>query len=239
MRALLRGCLAEFVGTFALLLFGCGSIAVAGPDAGAGGIIAIGLAFGTVLLVFVNGCVYVSGAQFNPAVSLALLAIGEQSAGRTAAFIATQLFAAACGVGMLVALLGEGAMDAARHGASLGFLTLPGDRLDVLAGFGAEALATFALMFVICTNIVDRRAVRNPGLAVGGVVMACVFTFGPMTGASMNPARSFGPALYGNWDAHWVYWAGPIVGATAAALVWRFAWGAGSATPEGAEFVER
>lgn len=226
MPGLLRACLAEFIGTFALLLFGCGSIAVAGPDAGAGGIVGVGLAFGTVLLVFVNGCVYISGAQFNPAVSIGLMLLGLQSAARTAVFIGTQLLAAACGVGMLVVILGAPAMEDVRHGASLGVLSLPGEGQNLFGAFLVEALATFALMFIICTNVVDARAVRNPGLAVGGVVTACVFAFGPLTGASMNPARSFGPALYGHWDAHWVYWAGPIIGAALGALAWRLIWGA-------------
>ncbi|MEM9064318.1 MAG: aquaporin [Planctomycetota bacterium] len=230
MSSLPRACVSEFLGTFALVLFGCLAIALAGSEAGAFGTIGIALAFGLVLLVFVNGCVYVSGAQFNPAVSIALVLIGEQSAIRATAFIATQLVAAASGVGTAVVLAGPDTMATALHGASLGPLTLAGESQNAIKGTIAEFLATFALMFVICTCIVDKRAIRNPGLAVGGVVAACVFVFGPLTGASMNPARSFGPALYGHWDAHWVYWVGPIAGAAAAAFTWKLVWQVSDAT---------
>lgn len=228
MNTLAKGCVAEFVGTFALCLFGCGSVVLTHDSVGDGNLITVALAFGTVLAVFVSGCMYISGAQFNPAVSIGVLILGKQSPKQALAFIVTQLIAAGCAIGMMVFLLGtdeqaKAAMEATNHGASLGVLSL-GERANPLAVFGIEFFMTFALMFVVLTAVVDERAHKLGGLAVGIVVAMCIVAFGPWTGASMNPARSFGPALYGHWEMHWVYWAAPIAGAVAASMVYKLAW---------------
>lgn len=223
MKSLASACLAEFVGTFALCFFGCGSIVLAHDSVGAGSLVTVALAFGFTLLVFVTGTLYTSGGQFNPAVSVALATTGEQPWGRALAFIGVQLIGAASGVGMLT-LASQGdevlgpALEASRHGASFGVFS-DGPRANLAVLFLLEGLQTFALMFVIVTTIVDPRAKGPAGLYVAGVVMACIVAFGPLTGSSMNPARSFGPALYGHWEAHWVYWAAPMTGALAAAWV--------------------
>ncbi|MEO1007920.1 MAG: aquaporin [Planctomycetota bacterium] len=218
--------LAEFLGTFALCFFGCGSVVVASmPETDGyayGKLLTIALAHALVLVVFVTAMLPVSGAQFNPAVSLALFALNKQNLIKAASFIATQLFAAACGVGMLVLLIGEEPVRAATAGATIGTRTEAG---DVLAVLGLEFFATFALMYAILMVIVDGRGKgwHNPivgGLVVGGIVAVCILSIGPLTGASMNPARSFGPALYGYWAMHWAYWVGPITGSLAAALVY-------------------
>jgi aquaporin TIP len=111
------------------------------------------------------------------------------------------------------------ALAAVRHGATLGALST-GEDASVVGVFVFEVIMTFALMFVILAAIVDGRAQKHAGLMVGGTVSACIFAFGPVTGASMNPARSFGPAVFGHWDMHWVYWLAPITGAALAALVY-------------------
>lgn len=224
----LQACVSEFIGTAALCFFGCGSMVLADPALGHGNLVSVALAFGLVLAVFVTACIYISGAQFNPAVSIALALLGKQSPRRTAAFIFTQLFAAACGVGMLTFIFNSdeqlrAALEGARHGASLGPLS-SGPTANLLAAFVLETLLTFTLMFVILAAVVDDRAHKNAGLWVGAVVATCIVGAGPLTGASMNPARSFGPALYGHWDAHWVYWAAPITGACLAALAYRTWW---------------
>ncbi|MEM1183643.1 MAG: aquaporin [Planctomycetota bacterium] len=229
MKDLVRACVAEFIGTFALVLFGCGSIVLTAPDvpgaAAPGSLVSVAIAFATVLIVFVAACLRTSGAQFNPAVSLTLLMLGMQGLVKTALFIVVQLVAAASAVGAIVFVLGgdEGhaaAIDATRHGASLGSLSL-GERANPLSVLVIEALLTFALMFAILTVVVGEKDRLKAGAAVGTVVAACVVAFGPVTGASMNPARSFGPALYGHWEMHWVYWVGPIGGAALAGVVWR------------------
>ncbi len=229
MRDLGRGCIAEFLGTFALVFFGCGSIVLtheAPPMTGPGNLLTVGLAHAAVLMVFVSACLYLSGSQFNPAVSIGVLIAGRQSVGRTAAFIATQLFAAACAAGALVTVLGRGLTDPVMLGATLGSMTI-GGASQPMGALVLEGIMTFALMFVIFAAIVDKRATPAAGFYVGGTVLACILSFGPLTGASMNPARTFGPMLY-HWEAHapvlWVYLIGPTLGAGAAALLYRFVW---------------
>jgi len=231
MGSLGRQCVAEFVGTFALCFFGCGSIVLtASPIEGldpAGSLITVAVAFAAVLTVFVAACFGISGSQFNPAVSITLTALGMQSASRTAVFVGVQSLAACCGVGAMVFVLGSNAeyavaMDTARHGASLGALSV-GEGANAVGAFAMEALLTFALMFVILTVVVGETNRLKAGAAVGVVVAACITGFGPLTGASMNPARSLGPAVYGHWEMHWVYWAAPICGALLAGVVWKVA----------------
>lgn len=220
------GIAAEFIGTFALVFFGAGSIILASDQFGMGNLVTIALAHGLVLVVFVTACMYLSGAQFNPAVSIALVVAGKQSPSRAGVFIVAQLLAAACGAGMLVLLLGPEVANNAEAGtyagATFGSLTTDGNTLAV---FGFEFLLTFALMYVILAAVVDERAHKMDGLCVGGVVAAAIFAAGPLTGASMNPARTFGPALYGHWDMFPIYVAATILGACAAALVYRFVTG--------------
>lgn len=240
-----RGCAAEFIGTFALCFFGCGAIMLTHGTLGAGSLVTVALAHGLALGVMVPACMVVSGSQFNPAVSVALAVGGYQSWARAAAFVLAQCVAAAAGVGMLV-LIAESmgplatAVEETRHGATLGALSLGMETTEIVDGVGVlrtesprpiavvglEALLTFALMFVILTTIVDKRAPKLAGLGVGMTVAACIVGFGPLTGASMNPARSIGPAMYGHWDMHWAYWVGPIVGAIAAMVVFKVFWDA-------------
>ena len=217
---------AEFLGTFGFVFFGCASIVVssAGAYAGAGSasLVAIALAHGVALMVAVTGAVYISGAQFNPAVSIALMALGRQTAVKAGMYIVTQLFAAACAAGMLILLLGPEVANSEQRGtamgATVGSLTEAGRAWGV---FGFEFILSFALMYVHLVTVVDRRAPRLGGLCVGGLVAAAILAAGPLTGASMNPARTFGPALYGHWDMHWVYWVAPVWGAAMAAAVYR------------------
>lgn len=223
MPEMVRGVVAEFIGTFALVFVGCGSIVLTVPMDPGIGLLIVACAFATVLIAFVTATMHISGAQFNPAVTIAFALLGTQSWARAGLFIVTQLIAAASAVGMMVLLFGRdadlsAAIDVARHGATLGRF---GEAGDAVAVFGLELLQTFALMFVILAGIADPRAHKLGGFCVGIVVAACIFACGPLTGASLNPARSFGPALYGHWEMHWVFWAGPIAGAVLAAIVYR------------------
>ena len=231
MGPILRGSAAEFIGTFALCFVGCGSVMLTHDSVGGGSLLTVALAHGLILVVFVTACLPVSGAQFNPAVSVALALTGRQKASVTALFVAVQCAASAAAVGTLALLASElGGLRAAliqtRHGATLGVLSLGDGSTPAswAAVFVIELLMTFALMFVILTTIVDRRSVRLGGFWVGGTVAACVLAFGPLTGASLNPARSFGPALFGHWQMHWVYWSAPIAGAALAGLVHKLCW---------------
>ncbi len=223
---LFRGSVAEFIGTFALVFFGAGSIVLTQQAIGAGNLVTVALAHGLVLTVFVTACMYISGAQFNPAVTIGLMLIGKESARQGVAFVIVQLFAGACAAGMLMLLLGGELAnnEEVRLGATIGRFSDVG---TAHAGrlFGLEFLQTFALMFVILAAVVDERSHKLGGFCVGLVVATCIVAFGPLTGASMNPARTFGPAIYGNYgEHHWVYWVATILGACCAALVYRVVW---------------
>lgn len=189
---------------------------------GSAGLVPVAMAHGLVLMVMVTACLALSGSQFNPAVSIALAAIGEQSVARAGSFVLAQLMGAASAAGTLAVILGDVATSSPHGpGATVGSLTTAATLGPLIA---AEALQTFGLMFVIAACIVDPRPPRNAGLWVGGTVAAMILAFGPLTGASMNPARTFGPALFGGWELHWAYWAGPVAGACAGAWVWRLVW---------------
>ena len=168
---------------------------------------------------------HISGSQFNPAVSVALGLIGKQPWPRVGVFVAAQL-AGATAAAVLLKLLLSASYDVGNIGATLGSLTMA-DSGAVGPGraVGLEAIATFLLMFVIMGVAVDERGIggskAGSGLAIGVTVGAAIMFIGPLTGASLNPSRSFGPALIaGAWDFHWVYWVGPMTGATLAALVY-------------------
>lgn len=222
-----RALIAETVGTFALVLVGGGAIvATEGGD-----LLTIALAHGLVLAVMVCAFLHVSGAQFNPAVSLALVAVGAQSSRRALAFIAAQVLGAVVGAWLLKTIAAP-VNDVAppNIGQTLGSLTAGAAARPGLAVL-VEAVAAFLLMTVIMGVAVDRRSAGRPvaGFAIGLVVAADILAFGPLTGASMNPARSLGPALVmGDWTMHGVYWIGPILGAVAAAVTWKSVLGTGA-----------
>lgn len=222
---LTQGCAAEFIGTFALVFFGVLSIVISQPAlGGAAGLATIALAHGLILSVMVTACMFVSGAQFNPAVSIALIVAGKQSPRQAAIFIVTQLIAAACAAGLVQLLLTPSVANAesVKLGATIGSMTQQGAEIKVLV---LEAILTFALMTAILAGTVDARAHKLGGFTIGLTVAACILAAGPLTGASMNPARTFGPAICGrHWDMHWVYWAGPVIGACAAAATYRWVW---------------
>jgi aquaporin TIP len=227
MSKLLPACVSEFIGTFALCFVGILSIVLLNPATGGGspavGLVTIALAHGLILFAMICGCGYISGAQFNPAVSIAVLVAGKQDLQRTLVFIGVQLFAAACAAGMVQLLLTPEVANApaVRLGATMGSLTDAGNILSVV---GIEAVITFFLAFVVLTSAVDKRGSMAP-LAIGMTVAGCILAVGPLTGASMNPARSFGPAICGrHWEMFPAYIIGPLLGASIAGLVYRHVW---------------
>ena len=220
MNSTVRGMVAEFIGTFALVFFGAGSIILASDQFGAGNLMTIAMAHGLVLAVFVTGALYISGGQFNPAVSFGLVVAGKQDVPTAVKYMISQCIGAASGAGALVALLGAAVANnpeaGTNVGATIGSLTTDG---NVVGVFGFEVILSFALMWAVLRCVADERAHKMGGVMVGVVVAACIVAAGPLTGASMNPARTLGPALYGHWDMHWVYWAAPLVGMGLAGVI--------------------
>jgi MIP family channel proteins len=202
---------AEALGTFALVFFGCGAIAV---NAGGGGLghTGIALAFGLVIAVSIYALGHICGAHFNPAVSVGF-AVGRHFPwSRAATYSIAQVTGATIGALVLRATLGAD--------VDLGVTQPSGSDAQSLVW---EAILTFFLMLVITSVATDTRAVGEAAaLAIGGTVALGALVGGPVSGASMNPARSLGPALVsGELTAIWVYLVGPVIGAVAAAVVYR------------------
>jgi aquaporin NIP len=181
-----------------------------GTSHGGLGVVGIALVFGLVIMVMVYATGHLSGAHINPAVTIAFTLTRHFSARDAFAYIAAQLVGAVAGALLLLAVW-------TGRPAALG-ATLP----SVGAGSALvyEIVLTAFLMFVIMAVATDTRAVGGAAaIAIGGTVGLDALFGGPVTGASMNPARSFGPALAaGEWTSFWIYIVGPIVGAAVGAL---------------------
>lgn len=214
MPELLRRLLAEFIGIFAICFVGLLAISHAGSGE-AGGLVTIAFAFGLTVAVMIAALSCVSGAHFNPAATLAFLAAGRISAPLAGAYILAQLAGATAAAGLLAALFGPA--------IAAGGCTVLAAGVSAWQGCLLEAVATFFLLLVAYGTAVNRAAPQHLfPWAIGLTVTLDIFAIGPLTGASLNPARSFGPALIGGvWDAHWVFWLGPVAGAVAAALLGR------------------
>jgi MIP family channel proteins len=180
------------------------------------GLLGVSLAFGLIIAAMVSATMHVSGGQLNPAVTLGLLVTRKIPLLEAGVLIAAQLIGAVL-AGFALTLFFTHEVQAA---AQLGATTLADD-LPAAQGVVVEVITTFLLVFTIFGTAVDPRGPRVGGLFIGLVVAANIILSGPRTGGSMNPARSFGPALAGGvWDSHWVYWVGPIVGGILAAVVY-------------------
>lgn len=213
---LARRAAAELLGTYALVTAGCGAIVVDGFShaLGHGGVAA---SFGLVILVAVAATGHLSGAHLNPAVTVAFAACRHFPWREVPFYVAGQLAGAVAAAWTLAALFGAG--------SGLGATVPAGSALQAL---GMEVLLSAVLMFVIVAVATDTRAVGElAAVAIGATVALDALWGGPVSGASMNPARSFGPALVASaWRDHWVYWLGPLAGALLGAAAYELLRGA-------------
>jgi len=208
-----RRYVAEGVGAFFLVLIGPGAVMVNAFTGGAIGQAGIALAFGFVVIAMVYALGHLSGAHINPAVTLAFWSARRFPAAEVLPYILAQCGGAAAASLGLRAMLGQvGRMGATTPSIGLG------------AAFAMEWLMSFALMFVIMAVATDERVSDGfAPIAVGVTVAFCAMMGGPLTGASMNPARSFGPAVAGGgWTAHWLYWVAPVMGMLVAVRAYEF-----------------
>jgi aquaporin Z len=212
-RTAARVALAESLGTFLLVFAGPGAVVIDAVSGGGVTPVGIGLSFGLAVMAAIVIFGAVSGAHINPAVSLAMSSQGLLAWSRLPLYVGSQLTGAAAASAVHLALFD----DVANLGA-----TVPSD--TARQAFVLEAVITFFLVLVVFTVATDGRIEpRLAAWAVGAYVALAATFSGPIAGASMNPARSFGPALLsGAWTDHWVYWLGPAAGALAAGLVFRF-----------------
>jgi MIP family channel proteins len=217
MRDSLRHFLAEFIGTFALVFVGGAAIMHAKDSGGSIGLLEVALAHGLILAVMVSATMRISG-HFNPAVTISFLATRRIDGAMAGVYIAAQITGAILAAYVLKATFPDALFAATRGGGQSISLDVSGGQAFLL-----EAIATFFLAFVIYGTAVDRKAPRIGGLAIGFVVAADILAIGPYTGGSMNPARSFGPAVAaGSFEGQLIFWLAPIIGAVSAALLYEF-----------------
>ncbi|MCI0855209.1 MAG: MIP family channel protein [Chloroflexi bacterium] len=221
-----RAVAAEFIATGLFVFLGTATVVVVQAtliDPGSA-LIVIALAHGLAFAMLIAAIAHVSGGHINPAITFAAVMTGRLKVSTGALYVIGQLIASVLAVLLLKGIIAgpmEGMLGA--HGLSLGILD---DQLGDGAGAGLllEAVLTFTLVFVFFATAIDPRGNKTMApLAIGLVVLVGYFVAVPLTGASMNPARSFGPAIVANvWTDHWIYWLGPLIGAALAALTYEF-----------------
>lgn len=210
---LLRRAAAEGIGVFALVFAGCGAIVAEAENPGTLGTVGIALVFGLIVMTMVYATGHLSGAHLNPAVTVAFTLTRHFPRAEALAYVACQIAGALLAAGLLAAIWPG-------QPAELG-ATLPS--IGVGGAFVYEVVLTAFLMFVIMAVATDTRAVgAAAAIAIGGTVGLDALVGGPVTGASMNPARSLGPALVaGELHDLWIYLTAPLLGAAVGALAYQ------------------
>ena len=217
-----RTAFAEFIATLLFVFLGAGAVVITGNltsgELTATRLVTIALAHGLAITLLVFATAHISGGHINPAVTFAAMLTKKISAARGLMFVGSQLVGAVVGVLLLLGTIPDAA------DTNLGAHAL-GPGVSIGMGLLMETVVTFALVFVIFATAVDSGGMGNLApIAVGLTVLVDHLVAVPITGASMNPARSFGPALVaGEWIDHWIYWVGPLLGGAIAGLVYQFA----------------
>ena len=218
-----RAVLAEFIATLLFVFVGAGAVVVitgvigVSPLDDVAALTAIALAHGLAIAVVVAGTAKISGGHVNPAVTFGAVITGRMKLSTGVLYVGAQLAGAVIGALLLkAAVVGDVEGNLGAHALNLGALDGEG------AGVLVEAVLTFVLVFTVFATAIDRRGMGNLApIAIGLAILIDHLVGVPLTGASMNPARSFGPALVADaWDNHWVYWVGPLAGGGIAALAY-------------------
>lgn len=210
---------AELIGTFALIFIGAGAGAL-----GIGGLVGVAFAHGLVVVGFAYAYGHISGTHINPAVTLGVWAAGRIDTARAVSYIVFQILGGILGAAALWWLLGGsetglGATTIAGSVTTAGGTTLS---MNAVKGFVLEAILTFFLVNAVMNAGISGKATIPGGLAIGFTLVFCILMGGPLTGASLNPARTIGPAVMtGNFSDIWVYLAGPPLGGILAGLLYK------------------
>ena len=221
----LRAVIAEFIATFLFVFVGAGSVVMvtgvlkSSPANDPAALAAIALAHGLAIATLVAATAKISGGHINPAVTFAAVITGRMKASVGVFYVVGQLLGAAIGAWLLKLAIEEAFWMPSHLGAhALNSAALTSDGAGVLV----EIVLTFVLVFTVFATAIDPRGMGNLApMAIGLAVLIDHFVGVPLTGASMNPARSFGPSLVANfWDDHWVYWVGPLAGGGLAGLLY-------------------
>jgi len=211
-----RHFVAEFVGTFALVFIGGGTIVTSPLIQTQAAVLSIALAHGLILALLVSATMNISGGHLNPAVTTGFLVTGRIEPMMAVIHWIAQLLGAIIAAYAIKALFPAAVATA----TNLGGQRISSDT-TLLQAIVLEAIATFFLVFVVFGTAVDQRGPKLGGMAIGLTIAADILAIGPLTGGSMNPARSFGPAVVTRvFEGQTAYWIGPILGAIVAALLY-------------------
>jgi aquaporin Z len=218
---------AEFLGTFWLVLGGCGSavIAAAFPDVGIG-LVGVSFAFGLTVLTMAYAIGHISGCHLNPAVTIGLWAGGRFKASEILPYIISQVLGAIAGAGVLYLIAsGQAGFDINGGLASNGYSDHSPGAYTLTSGFVTEVVMTFMFLFIILGSTDERAPKGFAPIAIGlGLTLIHLISI-PITNTSVNPARSTGPAIFvGGWALSqlWLFWVAPIIGAVLAGFVYNF-----------------
>lgn len=211
-----KALLAEFIGTFALIFIGVGAIAADSMSGGKAGLTGIAIAHGLTIAVMVSATAAISGGHLNPAVTIGALVGKKIDFGNAIGYIICQCFGAVAGAYMISLAVSPSVLSAIQFGTPSPGVGVTSNQVIVM-----EAVLTFFLVFVVYGTAIDRRAPKVGGLFIGLTIILGILAGGPVTGAAINPARHFGPALLGGHAEHiWLYWIGPVLGGVVAGLVY-------------------
>jgi len=213
----MKASLAEFIGVFFFVFIGAGAICTDAITHGSVGLVGIALAHGLMMAINIAALGHISGGHFNPAVTIALATINKISVKDAASYVVAQLLGAGAAGFLLKAIFPSLASAAPYLGA-----TLPGNGIDPSTCLLIEIVLTFVLLTAVYGTAVAPGGPRGVvPFAVGLAIAVDILAGGPLSGASMNPARTMGPVFAtGNTDLLWIYWVGPVGGALAA--VWLY-----------------
>lgn len=211
-----RRLVAEFFGTFMLVFFGAGVVMTNVFPKADFGLVGIALAYGIAMAIGVTATMSISGGHLNPAVTAGMLAIRRIDAKSAALYIVAQVLGAVAATMLLKSVIPSGVASV----LALGTPTIAAN-ITLGGAIAIEAILTFFLMSAVLGTTVSPEAPRLGGIGVGLTLFISVLFGGPLTGAALNPARAFGPALVsGQWISQGAYWVGPILGALVAAFFW-------------------
>jgi aquaporin Z len=210
--------MAELFGTFLLVFFGCGAVII-DPFPGAGyHVFGIAVVHGIIFSLAVTMTMAISGGVLNPALTVGLWSIGKLKGSDAGVYFMAQVAGGAI-AGVLLRIVMPGNVAALR-GIAYGLPVVYGT-LSSAHAIAIEAILTFVLMSAVMATVVSTKAPKIAGFGVGLTLIPAIMVGGPLTGAALNPARAFGPALAsGDWTGQAIWWIGPIIGAVLAAQLW-------------------
>jgi aquaporin Z len=220
MPKLLRPLAAEFIGTLLFVFLGAGSVVAFvanGPTTGSIGPLGVALAHGVGMAVIVSMTMSISGGHINPAVTFGLWIANRVEGNLVWQYILAQVLGAVTGAALVKAVLPRMAV-----GLALGGTPRLANEVGFMEGIWIEALLTFFLVSAVFGTAVSSEAPKIAGFGIGLAIFVAALVGGSFTGAVLNPARAIGPALVAReWNAHAVYWIGPLIGAGVAGALWK------------------